>query len=1171
MKISFRIKTVVLLAAFFVLFAVTAFLFMPLETSSAQTKADTIELTSANIGTYAPEGKLSAGVYELGSDIILKDDTLGFDLQIDGEVTLDLSGFTLMGTGNGPVITVNEGATFTLKESNDFYTNPYYLGDDGLYVYDDGSNEWDYAYNAAYSKGEIKSGVITGGVANSAAMGGGIYSEGTFVMEGGYISGNFIPDSAPDEVTGAGIHIAAGTFTMIGGTIQGNTAYNDGAGVYVAAGARFDMSGGSVYHNISTANGGGVYTDGTFVMNGGTLRYNVARIGNGVYVGNGASFSMSDGRIYDNSADQTGIGVNGIYVESTAAAAVTNGYIEGDIEGEGTISVTGGYFASGDTDAQTVCGYAVDQESYIIVKLANNWSDKEYNSAFPYALYNRGVTEIVFEKADKIVYDGSSIKSGEDFQFTYSYTGTADGDTCSVIYYSDAADGEFIDSTAQWQSLPKKAGTWYLKAKAQSNYYPDTRTYYPVTESDVYPITIEKAPAPIPEIPTGLELTYGEMLADIELSDGWEWTDDAIVPCVADSGTEYAIRFSVSAAELEDDNYDWGNIQVDENNYYNATVAVKVNPKRIVIEGVTAVDRAYDGTMAVQLSGGELQGLVAGDTVGFELGTGSLSDKNAGNNRMVSTNIVLTGEDAENYTLTSPTLHVDISKVQLTVAGTAATDRVYNGKTDVEVTLGSISGKVEGDDLIVSVTGILDSADAGEDKTVTLSYAIGGDDADNYICPEDETTTVNITKASIDMSGVEWDYAGAFTYDGQEKSVSLTGVPSGVTVAYTNEKAADAGTYTAKVKFTFDENYELVNAGNIQTLTWTINKAIPDFTLPENLTAIYGETLAAVELPEGWAWKESSVSVGNYGENTFAAVFTPDDTRNYLTVEENLTVIVSKASIDMSGVEWDYAGAFTYDGQEKRVSLTGVPSGVTVAYTNEKAANAGVYTAKVQFDYDNENYSLTNLSENIQTLTWEIKKAVYDMSGVEFKDKTVTYDGTKKSLVIAGELPKGVTVSYSANGQINAGIYKVTVSFAGDYENYERISDMTATLTIEKAMPDYKKIPEGMTATEGQTLSDIVLPEGWSWKDGSVSVGEEGERAFAAVYTPMDTANYNTATVELTVNVLATEFPVGMIVGIALGCIFGLLLIVYGIGAVLYKKGKLQGPFFDKIYPFIKA
>ena len=47
--------------------------------------------------------------------------------------------------------------------------------------------------------------------------------------------------------------------------------------------------------------------------------------------------------------------------------------------------------------------------------------------------------------------------------------------------------------------------------------------------------------------------------------------------------------------------------------------------------------------------------------------------------------------------------------------------------------------------------------------------------------PGGEETT-DPEKSNYDMSGVEWDYTAAFTYDGTEKSVSLTGLPAGVTV-----------------------------------------------------------------------------------------------------------------------------------------------------------------------------------------------------------------------------------------------------------------------------------------------------------------------------------------------------------------------------------------------------
>ena len=86
----------------------------------------------------------------------------------------------------------------------------------------------------------------------------------------------------------------------------------------------------------------------------------------------------------------------------------------------------------------------------------------------------------------------------------------------------------------------------------------------------------------------------------------------------------------------------------------------------------------------------------------------------------------------------------------------------------------------------------------------------------------------------------------------------------------------------------------------------------------------------------------------------------------------------------------------------------------------------------------------------------------YDMSAVTFLDKTVTYNGQAQTLSVGGTLPQGVTVAYEyykdtvsaanklSNNPINAGTYKVVAKFAGD-SNHNAISDMTATLKIEKA------------------------------------------------------------------------------------------------------------------------
>ena len=78
--------------------------------------------------------------------------------------------------------------------------------------------------------------------------------------------------------------------------------------------------------------------------------------------------------------------------------------------------------------------------------------------------------------------------------------------------------------------------------------------------------------------------------------------------------------------------------------------------------------------------------------------------------------------------------------------------------------------------------------------------------------------------------------------------------------------------------------------------TLTVQKATPTPDTPTGLTATYGQTLADVPLPTGWAWDAPSTSVGNVGDNTFPATYTQDSSGNYNEVKQTLTVTVSAAS-----------------------------------------------------------------------------------------------------------------------------------------------------------------------------------------------------------------------------------------------------------------------------------
>ncbi len=98
--------------------------------------------------------------------------------------------------------------------------------------------------------------------------------------------------------------------------------------------------------------------------------------------------------------------------------------------------------------------------------------------------------------------------------------------------------------------------------------------------------------------------------------------------------------------------------------YANIKCALRIRAIELTIEGVVAENREYDATRSVKLSGGRLIGVMAGDEVSFELGDGSVNSAKAGDNKEVSTYILLMGKDARNYTLVQPELTVNIAKAK---------------------------------------------------------------------------------------------------------------------------------------------------------------------------------------------------------------------------------------------------------------------------------------------------------------------------------------------------------------------------------------------------------------------------------------------------------------------------------------------------------------------------
>lgn len=71
------------------------------------------------------------------------------------------------------------------------------------------------------------------------------------------------------------------------------------------------------------------------------------------------------------------------------------------------------------------------------------------------------------------------------------------------------------------------------------------------------------------------------------------------------------------------------------------------------------------------------------------------------------------------------------------------------------------------------------------------------------------------------------------------------------------------------------------------------------------------------------------------------------------------------------------------------------------------------------------------------------------MSNISFDDLMVMYDGTEHEVLINGELPEGVSVSYVNNKLTNPGSIEAEAIFTHNNPNYNEIPSMKATLIID--------------------------------------------------------------------------------------------------------------------------
>ncbi len=956
---------VLLIGTLFVLcVAVVLAVSLPVSTAFAAEGEPEATVHDHTDGTWteltATGGTLQSGNYYLTSDVTLTTDITIAD---NATVTLCLNGYKLTGTGTSSVITVGGGADFTLEDCSADVSAP------------------------------AGTGVITGGIGSNhsgSLWGGGVLVEdGMFTMTGGTISGN-------TATVGGGVFTNSnGVFTMNGGTITNNIAtYSGGGGVYMHNNGTFTMTGGTISGNTARTGGGVDMIDGTFTMNGGTISDNTAtNDGGGVYVDQDGTFNMSDGTISGNTA--TNYDGGGVYMD-------------------GTFTMTGGTI-SDNTANRTGGGVYVTGS----------------NSKF--TLENGIISGNTATNGGGVYFDG-----GNTFEMS---GGTISGNTATNgggIYFYGAITFEMNGGTITGNTASSNGG--------------------------------------------GVYVPYGMFTLEVGTI-----TDNS----ATDGGGVYIDRGMFT---LESGTVSGNTASSNGGGVYTSSLTTLT-----LEDGTISGNFAYAGGGGVYMSGGK--STMNGGTI-------------SGNSALVGGGMYIYGGTftmnggtiSGDRTFIGSGLHVNDSNGTFTMNGGYLGEEIENNGTV------SISGGYFAEEF--------DTAYLAENCDLHDIFALGG--------------------AAFDS-----DYKDGFPYAVYANGTEIT--------SNVNDNIIYDGSPVAA-----DTDFTVTGADGVE------------FT--------YAYKTAGGEFISGLPTNAGEYTVSGYGLN---------GEKQFFSVEFDITV--AKADYDMSGITFA-DDSVPYNGEEQSLAISGdLPAGVTVTYDGNGNTNVGEYTVTAKFAVSDANYN--EIDDMTAKLT--ITKADYDMSGITFADDSVPYNGEEQSLIVSGTLPAGVTVTYEGNGKVNAGEYTVTASFAGDYANYNAIADITATLTIEKGVPSYTA-PTELTVSVGQNIADITLPDGWAWTDGAVQFGTAGEHKAVAVYTAADTANYAPVMVELTISVseseptdpeqptdpdqpggeITSEEPEGLsggaIAGIVIGCILGVLLIEYGVFALLYKKKLISGAFFGKIYPFIK-
>ena len=190
-------------------------------------------------------------------------------------------------------------------------------------------------------------------------------------------------------------------------------------------------------------------------------------------------------------------------------------------------------------------------------------------------------------------------------------------------------------------------------------------------------------------------------------------------------------------------------------------------------------------------------------------------------------------------------------------------------------------------------------------------------------------------------------------------------------------KGTEVGKYTAVISLKDKEHYVWKDNSNTDiSIEWNINKILVDKPSVDNTEFTYNGKEQTLNI-NGFDSEIMSI-INNKASNAgkYTAVISLKDKEHYawkdhtntdISIEWNVNkILVDKPSVDNT--------EFTYNGKEQTLSINGFDSEI-MSITNNKASNAGKYTAVISLK-DKNNYVWSDNTNTDINVLWNINKCV---------------------------------------------------------------------------------------------------------------------------------------------------------------------------------------------------